>query len=140
MSEFAFQANHTATCFKTYGHRSKMPAGGTLSKIETRAKMRFIDNLVAQVFHVPRCELCAPTRRAARTAFARQVAMYLAHVVCAVTLTHIGKYYGRDRTTVAHACRTVEDRRDDPNLDVFLDFLEGALRAWVQAQSRSEAA
>jgi chromosomal replication initiation ATPase DnaA len=37
----------------------------------------------------------------------------------------IGVAFGRDRTTVGHACHVVEDRRDDP---VFDDFVSAAER------------
>lgn len=37
-------------------------------------------SLVAASFAVPPAELLSPTRRSAAAAFARQVAMYLAHV------------------------------------------------------------
>lgn len=53
--------------------------------------------------------------------------MYLAHVVGGETLTDIGEHFRRDRTTVAHACRLVEGRRDDPNFDRVLQLLEWAL-------------
>jgi hypothetical protein len=35
--------------------------------------------------------------------------------------------FGRDRTTVAHACLIVEDRRDDPVFDRILELLEWAV-------------
>jgi chromosomal replication initiation ATPase DnaA len=75
-------------------------------------------------FQVPLRELRARTRRRAPIAFARQVAMYLAHVAYGLTLTEVGILFTRDRTTVAHACGLVEDRRDDPIFDIFLDHLE----------------
>ncbi len=50
--------------------------------------------------------------------------MYLAHVGCGMTLTEAGWLFGRDRTTVAHACMVVEDKRDDPIWDQMLDLLE----------------
>jgi hypothetical protein len=34
-----------------------------------------------------------------------------------------------DRTTAAHACRLIEDRRDDPVIDRVLNSLEGACAA-----------
>ena len=46
---------------------------------------------VAAVFEVGIEELRAPTRGSARAAFARQVAMYLAHVGCGVSLTEVGE-------------------------------------------------
>jgi chromosomal replication initiation ATPase DnaA len=94
-----------------------------------------IDPAVAAVFGVDISDLCAATRRSPRAAFARQVAMYLAHVVCGLSLTEVGALFGRDRTTVAHACEVVEDRRDDPDLDARLDHLECAVAAVVAALS-----
>lgn len=80
--------------------------------------------LVAARFAVPRAELTAPTRRRADAAFARQAAMYLAHVRFSATFSEIGRAFGRDRTTAAHACRLVEGRRDDPSIDALFDAIE----------------
>lgn len=85
---------------------------------------RVVEQAVATTFQVPLYELRARTRRKAPVAFARQVAMYLAHVAYGLTLTQVGTLFGRDRTTVAYACRIVEDFRDDCVFDVFLDHLE----------------
>jgi hypothetical protein len=54
----------------------------------------------------------------------RQIAMYVAHVVLRLSLTDIGIVYGRDRTTVGHACNVVEDRRDDAAYDRFVAGIE----------------
>ena len=78
----------------------------------------------AAVFDVPLDELHAPTRGAAPVAFARQIAIYLAHVVFGLSYREAGGLFNRDRTTAAHACRLVEDRRDDPVIDDRLDMLE----------------
>ena len=94
---------------------------------------RAIDPAVAAVFEVEVEDLRAATRRSPRAAFARQVAMYLAHVVCGLSLTEVGSLFARDRTTVAHACGVVEDRRDDPELDGRLDHLERAVSSLVDA-------
>lgn len=77
----------------------------------------------ARAFRVPLHELRAPTRRRTRVAEARQVAMYLTHVIFSVSLSEVGRLFGRDRTTAAYACRTVEDRRDEPAFDRLLDEL-----------------
>lgn len=87
---------------------------------------------VASVFAAPVQELVAPMRSCRRVAFARQVAMYLAHVACGFTMKEVGRLFGRDRTTVAQSCRTVEDRRDDPHLDRSLLILESVLRLRAQ--------
>ncbi len=71
------------------------------------------------------------TRGVRDIAEARQVAMYLAHVCCRMSLTEVGTMFGRDRTTVAHACLKVECRRDEPNFDRALDVLGWALPTLV---------
>ncbi len=35
--------------------------------------------------------------------------------------------FGRDRSTVAHACREIEDRREDGQFDLWISALEGML-------------
>jgi chromosomal replication initiation ATPase DnaA len=87
-----------------------------------------LEQAVSTMFDVPLDELRATGRCKSRAAFARQVAMYLAHTVFGVTLTRVGTMFGRDRTTVAHACAVVEDRRDAPRLDRALCIVESALR------------
>jgi chromosomal replication initiation ATPase DnaA len=88
-----------------------------------------IEQAVVQVFGVGREDLRRLSRGRAKVALARQVAMYLAHVACGLTLTNTGKLFGRDRTTVAHACGVIEDRRDDPLFDRALDLLEWSVPA-----------
>jgi hypothetical protein len=88
-----------------------------------------IEQAVVQVFGVGRDDLHRLSRGRAKIALARQVAMYLAHVACGFTLTDTGRLFGRDRTTVAHACGVIEDRRDDPLFDRALDLLEWVVPA-----------
>jgi chromosomal replication initiation ATPase DnaA len=83
-----------------------------------------IETAVAVAYAVPIREMRAPSRGRASAALARQVAMYLAHVVLGLNYSAIGRAFGRDRTTVAHACQRVEDHRDDPNTDSLLSMLE----------------
>jgi chromosomal replication initiation ATPase DnaA len=78
----------------------------------------------ATAFAIPVDELRKPSRCAADVAFARQCAMYLAHVGLGLSYSEIGRLFRRDRTTAAHACRLVEDRRDDPLLDRILQMIE----------------
>lgn len=94
-----------------------------------------VEPAVAAAFEIDVDALRAPTRGAARVAFARQVAMYLAHVGCGLSLTEVGHLFARDRTTVAHACEVVEDRRDEPELDVRLEHLERAVSSLIDALS-----
>jgi chromosomal replication initiation ATPase DnaA len=71
-------------------------------------------SLIARERHVPVGLMLHPSRCQAGVAEARQLAMYLMHVVLQRSLTEIGIFFGRDRTTVGHACAAVEDRRDEP--------------------------
>jgi len=95
----------------------------------TPTSRQAIEQAVVQVFGVGRDDLHRLSRGRAKVALARQVAMYLAHVACGLTLTDTGRLFGRDRTTVAHACGVIEDRRDDPLFDRSLDLLEWAVPA-----------
>ena len=91
-----------------------------------------IEQAVIQVFGIAYKDLRRTTRGRAKVALARQVAMYLAHVGCGLSLTETGRLFQRDRTTVAHACGVIEDRRDDPIFDRALDLLEWAVPALTQ--------
>jgi chromosomal replication initiation ATPase DnaA len=92
------------------------------------AKVRSVYFAVSMVYSIERGILDHPTRGRSRVAFARQVAMYLAHVSFGLTLTTVGRAFGRDRTTVAHACALVEDARDDPEIDRTLELLEAIVK------------
>ena len=85
---------------------------------------RWVAFCVARDFGVAFSDLFAPTRGAPRVAFARQVAMYLAHIGFELSLATISRVFDRDRTTVSHACHLVEDGRDDIWLDCRLEALE----------------
>lgn len=63
-----------------------------------------------------------PGRRA--TSHVRQVAMYVCHVAYSMPMAEVAQAFGRDRTTVGHACRMVEDRRDDRAYDTFVAIVE----------------
>ena len=89
--------------------------------------VEIINAAVAATFTIPVAELHAPTRRRATVALARQSAMYLAHVTFGLSFTEVGRAFGRDRTTAAHACRLIEDRRGKAGLDTTLAELEHAL-------------
>lgn len=88
-----------------------------------KAELELTLATVARAWNVSLRELQAPTRRRAPVAEARQVAMYLTHVIFSISLSEVGRLYGRDRTTAGHACQRVEDRRDDPAFDRLLDAL-----------------
>jgi len=83
--------------------------------------------IVAAAFGLRAEHLTGESRGSATIAFARQVAMYLAHTRLGLPYLAAGASFGRDRTTAAHACRKVEERREDPRVDSILDCLERAV-------------
>lgn len=83
-----------------------------------------VEGLISRIFDVPLAALRSSTRGRANVALARQTAMYIAHVVCGLSMTEVGRIFERDRTTVAHACALIEDRRDELAFDQLLEMLE----------------
>jgi Bacterial dnaA protein helix-turn-helix len=88
---------------------------------------------VARDYGLDLAALFARTRGGPRAAFARQVAMYLAHTGFELGFDTISQVFGRDRTTVSHACHVVEDGRDDIWLDCRLEALELFCRSGFEA-------
>lgn len=88
---------------------------------------RLVD-LVAEARGVPSLLLLHPSRCSAGVAKARQLAMYLMHVILRRNYADVGAFFGRDRTTVSHACAQIEDLRDRPRFDAEVERLESALK------------
>ena len=81
-------------------------------------------DIAAAFFSISSKDLRRPGRSSMAASRVRQVAMYIAHVVLRLTQTEVGRGFGRDRTTVAHACQVVEDLRDDLEFDEIVQKLE----------------
>ncbi len=64
------------------------------------------------------------------------MAIYLTHIALAWPLWRVAAAFGRDRSTVSHAVRSIEDLRDDRALDSLL----GALEACIQHAPETPAA
>lgn len=96
---------------------------------------RQVELAVALTMAVPLGEMRAAMRSQADAAFARQIAMYMAHAVLGMGYSAIGRLCGRDHKTVAYACRVVEQRRDDPAIDrmlhVLTDFCRDMAESWA---------
>ena len=74
--------------------------------------------VVAHAYNVRLDEMRAPSRVSGKVAFARQIAMYLAHIVFSMTLAEIGRGFGRDRSTASYAVQRVRRlRRGDEHID-----------------------
>jgi len=112
--ETSSQRTRSKTCCRRRSRKKQLPPD----------LKELLEETVTRVFDVELDHIRMPTRGRARVAIARQVAMYLAHVSCGLSLTETGELFGRDRTTVSHACQVVEDRREDPEFDRALQLLE----------------
>ena len=84
--------------------------------------------VVAHAYGVTLEDMSADTRGAPRAALARQIAMYLAHIVFALSVRDVARGFGRKHSTCLHAIQRVEELREDPDLDRTLHFLETMLR------------
>ena len=89
---------------------------------------RLAREVVCETFCITNMELRGDCRGGALAALARQTAMYLTHVIGQLTLTEVASIFGRDRSTVSHACINVEDRRDSQIFDIQLNYMEKRFR------------
>lgn len=103
----------------------RVPDGDLTASLERcEAHERVLHAAVATVAEgktVPGQLILWPTRGRAPVAAARGMGMYLVHVEASYSLSDTGMLFGRDRTTVAHACALVEDARDDHGTDTLMD-------------------
>lgn len=54
----------------------------------------------------------------------RHVAIYLLNIGFGISMRRLAKMFNLNRSTIAYACQTVEDRRDDQRYDRFLIVAE----------------
>lgn len=101
------------------------------------AAARLAVSVAAYALNVPLKEVAHRGRGRAQAAFARQVAMYLCHVGFEFSLARVASAFGRDRSTVAHACHIVEDRREQPQFDRWIGTLETMMRGARRSQART---
>ena len=91
--------------------------------------------IMAALFDLPSRELRRTGRSTIDIARVRQIAMYVAHVGLQLTMGEVGRGFGRDRTTVLHACHLVEDMRDDPEFDRIVATAERVTKAAFEPKS-----
>ncbi len=106
-----------------------------------RTRRDLVMRCVSMCLDVPMRTMMRPGRGQAREVLARHICMYLLHVVFSLSPGVIGCLFRKDRTTVTHACRRIEDRRDKAAFDAFLHALEvaaGALDAAVRVRTKHE--
>jgi chromosomal replication initiation ATPase DnaA len=83
--------------------------------------------LVATALLVDPLDVAGPSRGSRKVVLARQVAMYLAVVCLEHRQSDVGRVFRRSRCVVRHNVHVIEDRRDDPAFDAWLENLERIL-------------
>lgn len=99
-----------------------------------------VTQLVAEERGVSMTNLLRRSRGSGRAASARQLAIYLSHILLERPQDVIAELFSRDRTTIAHSCQTVEDRRDDPRLEAEIAKIEARLNHIRRAREMQHAA
>ncbi|WP_457301437.1 helix-turn-helix domain-containing protein [Phyllobacterium sp. P5_D12] len=91
-------------------------------------------DILSAFFNVSGRDLRSHSRCERSVARVRQVGMYVAHVTLALTMSEVGRAFGRDRSTVNHACHLVEDMREDLEFDRIIQTIENIIRvAYVES-------
>jgi hypothetical protein len=98
----------------------------TVSPSPRHAVWTALATLTAVALDVPVGEVAGPARGRPRSAFARQLAYYLAVTTLGWTATDAARICGRDRKSVRHGLARVEDLRDCPAFDAMVSALEEA--------------
>lgn len=105
------------------------PPNCLLHRIPPEEACRIVTGLTAEMLALAggRGSLVRRDRR--RASHARQISMYVCHVVLQLPQGDIAQAFGRDRSTVSHACGAVEDRRDERDFDAFVSAVERLAQA-----------
>jgi chromosomal replication initiation ATPase DnaA len=112
------------------------PATEGAGRRRTESPSRGVGAIVAAAFHTDEAELRRASRGAAHVALARQVAVYLLHTRFGMSYSTAGACFSRDRTTAAHACRKIEERREDVRFDTLIDCLERVIATAPEGLAR----
>jgi chromosomal replication initiator protein len=84
---------------------------------QTNISIEIIQRVVADYFSLLSSDIKG-RKKYKKIVFPRQIAMYIAREITGFSTTEIGQSFGRDHTTVMHACQRIEERKQaDPTLD-----------------------
>lgn len=109
----------------------EQPAPGLVSpaSMPLAQACRVVRHVVAELVMMTSDRVTVRRDRRRMLCHVRQIAMYVCHVSLSIPLSEIGQAFGRDRTTVSHACHVVEDRRDDSAYDELIATVERIVSA-----------
>lgn len=116
--------------------------GGRLrfQKLRSDPEVFVLTQLVAGERRVSMTNLLRRSRGSGRAASARQLAIYLAHVLLRRSQDVVADLFQRDRTTVAHSVQSVEDQRDMPGLEAEIERIEARLQQALPGRAVKHAA
>lgn len=92
-------------------------------------------DIAAAMFNVRGRDLRRAGRSSLGVSRVRQIAMYVSHVVLGLSMNEVGRGFGRDRTTVLHACHLIEDMRDDADFDAIVVMTERVAHAALRREA-----
>ena len=115
-----------------------MGRNGLANDINRAGQMGLIFSVIKLVYRVDMGYLLGPSRGGKHLSLARQKMYYLAHCCCGISYTELGGLTRRDRTSIAHGCRRIEDLRDDVGVDKSLFFIELALGLMTRSTLNQE--
>jgi len=102
--------------------------GVSKSRVQDAAKARLSADIAGYALSVAGDDILVEGKGASDAIFARQVAMYLCYTAFELSLARVAVAFERDRSTVSHACHRIEDRRDEPAFDRWIESLEAMVR------------
>jgi chromosomal replication initiation ATPase DnaA len=102
--------------------------GVSKSRGEDAATARLSADIVGYSLGASSADFLAERKGAPAAVFARQVAMYLCYIGFELSLARVAAAFERDRSTVSYACHRIEDRRDEPAFDQWIESLEAMVR------------
>jgi len=103
------------------------------------ARANLIASVVALEFSLPQAGIIGAGKGTSDRSYARHIAMYMMYCVFGTTKSRIAEVFGRHVSTVSHACKAVEDQRDDPVFDRKLIDLENRLNRFSNASKTGAA-
>lgn len=109
-------------------------------KLRADREVFFVAQTVAAECDVCLTKMLRRSRGSGRTAQARQMAIYLSHVLLRRPQDVLADLFVRDRTTISHAVQSMEDRRDDPRLDALIERIERHVAPYLPAEELDHAA
>jgi len=92
--------------------------------LDTRYVCRLARYCVAEILECDPLLLIGEARGPRKLAFARQLAIHLAHIVAGRRHEDVAAAFDRNRSTASHHFEVLENLRDVPEFDSFLTMLE----------------